>query len=373
MIIRSQAVVNQALDRANGAGAADAANRANNAGSPRGRSARGSWHHLAWLAAALLVGCVRVQPATDPGFVATENNDEPVDAGRDGGSGHADGKPPKIDATVGDATRTDAAGGTPDGGGPSDPDAGAPADADAIPADTGAADLAGRDVAGVDAGAAGDPVPGGLVAAWAFDEGAGTTAGDRAGQGNQASLHNGVAWKPSGVPGAARPSNFAVELDGSDDYLDVPAPKLPALDAAKSIAFWFSARADAPPVVGSTQRTCLALLAADGAAGLQIGLDRDRPAAWNVGQNQGFVTAPAVPAPGFHHWAYTFDGTAHRLFLDGRSVATRNLPQARGSIASFLIGTYAVPNEMCAGQLDDLRIYDRALTNVEIATLAARP
>jgi hypothetical protein len=321
-------------------------------------------------------GCVRAQPPTDPGYVAGNRDESRPDAGRDV---KADGR--ATDARVADPNG--GAGANADGAGAMHmgPEADGAADPGDGAADLGASDLVPATVAVVDADLpvdlappadGGDPLSRGLAAFYPFDEGAGTTAADVTGRGSQAVLHNGAAWKPSGVVGA-QPGNHAIELDGVDDYLDVAAPKLPALGAAKSITFWLAVRADAPAPVDSMQRTCLALLDADQGTGLQIGLDRDRPAAWNTGQNQGFVVAPAAPGPGFHHWGYTFDGTVHRLYVDGKVVANKTVKPPQNAVASLIIGTYAVPNEMCAGQLDGLRIYDRALAATEIASLAARP
>jgi hypothetical protein len=320
---------------------------------------------------ALVGGCVRAQPPTDPGYVAGNRDESRPDAR---GDVKADGR--ATDAGVAD----------PNGGLDANADGAGPAhmggETDAADPDDAAADLGGSDLVPVadaalpvdlaPAADGGDPLSRGLAAFYPFDEGAGTTAADVTGRGSQAVLHNGAAWKPSGVVGA-QTGNFAIDLDGVDDYLDVAAPKLPALGAAKSITFWLAVRADAPAPVDSTQRTCLALLDADQGTGLQLGLDRDRPAAWNTGQNQGFVVAPAAPGPGFHHWGYTFDGTVHRLYVDGKAVANKTVKPPQNAVASLIIGTYAVPNEMCAGQLDGLRIYDRALAATEIASLAARP
>jgi hypothetical protein len=336
---------------------------------------------IAWIWGVGVLGasCVRAQPPTDPGFVAGNRDPLPADAGRNGDAKSDAGglASAALDASFG---ITDGAAGSDDGAGPLHIVDGGATDAEGA-LDVALSDAPLRDVAPADAAAVadvgmaadgGDPLLRGLAAFYPFDEGAGVTAADVTGHGNQAALHNGAAWKPSTVVGA-QAGNFAIELDGTDDYLDVPAAKLPSLGSAKSITFWLALRADAPAVVGSTQRTCLALLDADQGTGLQLGFDRDRPAAWNTGQDQGFVVAPAAPPPGFHHWGYTFDGTIHRLYLDGKSVATKAVKPPQNAVASLIVGTYAVPNEMCAGQLDDLRIYDRALGADEIASLATRP
>src|SRR5262249_1449927 len=55
----------------------------------------------------------------------------------------------------------------------------------------------------------------GLVAAYSFDEGTGVTANDSSGQGNAATLQNGVAW-------VAGQHGKAVSFDGVNDYLTIP-------------------------------------------------------------------------------------------------------------------------------------------------------
>ena len=55
----------------------------------------------------------------------------------------------------------------------------------------------------------------GLVAAWNFDETSGSVANDSSGNGNTATLLNGVARTPG-------TSGGGLTLDGVDDYLNVP-------------------------------------------------------------------------------------------------------------------------------------------------------
>jgi hypothetical protein len=259
-----------------------------------------------------------------------------------------------------------------DGGGEAGRDPDRPTDGPS--ADLGAPDLAADSQApdlGPDATPA-DPNAG-LVARWSFDEGMGASAADVTGNGHTATLHNGAAWERSAVP-RSTPTNFAVRLDGSNDYLSMPVDNsYPRIQDPKSISFWFAADADPPPNPGSNQRTCVALVNPGMTVGIQVGTDRNRPAAWSWGQNQGFVLTDDTPGPGAHHLAYTFDGNTHRLYLDGvQADAATNSPQ-QGRATNLYVGTYDPPSELCAGQIDDLRIYSRALTAADVAMLAAAP
>jgi hypothetical protein len=211
----------------------------------------------------------------------------------------------------------------------------------------------------------------GLVAHWRFDEGSGTRAADATGNGNTATLINGTAWERSRV--ARTPTDFAIRLDGEDDYLTATVgAMMPRIEAAKSISYWYTADPEAPPPSGN-QRTCVALANPGMRVGIQVGVDRNRLAAWSWGENEGFVITDAQPPAGAHHVAYTFDGTTHRLFLDGQPADSSTTAVQQGTASTFYVGTYDPPAELCAGQIDDLRVYNRALTATELMQLAARP
>jgi Concanavalin A-like lectin/glucanases superfamily len=216
---------------------------------------------------------------------------------------------------------------------------------------------------------AGDMLARGLVARWPFDEGMGASAADATGNGNAGQMFNNPRWLKSTVPGAGA-TDFAVRFDGIDPSMQVAAQTIPALEAPKSIAYWFSAER-ASAAANGRQTTCVALIDAGMRMGLHVGTDRGRPAVWQKGANAGMLMASGPPpAAGFHHIGYTFDGTVHRLYVDGRVVGMGMQPAQTGRVATLLVGTYAVPNEMCTGQIDDLRVYNRALSESELGRLA---
>src|SRR4029079_5280514 len=67
------------------------------------------------------------------------------------------------------------------------------------------------------------------------------------------------------------------------------------------------------------------------------------------------------------HIAMTWDGTTQRLFINGTQVGTRavtgTLPNSTGALR---FGGNTVWSEWFAGRLDEIRIYDRALTQAEV-------
>jgi hypothetical protein len=75
----------------------------------------------------------------------------------------------------------------------------------------------------------------------------------------------------------------------------------------------------------------------------------------------------ALPANAWTHLAGTYDGTALRLFVNGVQVASAPVG---GSIASstgpLRVGGNGLWGEFFQGRIDEIRVYNRALTQPEI-------
>jgi hypothetical protein len=155
-----------------------------------------------------------------------------------------------------------------------------------------------------------------------------------------------------------------LRFDGDDDFVALGTANLPANDQPQSVTVWF-AFTDSMP---GERRVAVSL--GDGqAAGsrLKLGLRDQRIAAW-TGNDDDLVTTALMP-PGWHHLAYTFDGSTHRLFVDDLQRATSTTPPTTGAIANARLGADFDNAEDFAGQLDDIRIYSRPLTAAEVAAL----
>ena len=74
-----------------------------------------------------------------------------------------------------------------------------------------------------------------------------------------------------------------------------------------------------------------------------------------------------VPTGAWTHLATTYDGSALSLYLNGDQVASQPVTGAMLDTAGPLrIGGNAVWPEWFAGAIDELRVYDRALTAAEL-------
>src|SRR5439155_22493632 len=95
----------------------------------------------------------------------------------------------------------------------------------------------------------------------------------------------------------------------------------------------------------------------------------NRPAvggAWGAG-NQTTVAPSALAVNTWTHLAATFDGAAVRLYVNGELVAsqaqTAPLVVASGTLQ---IGASSPPGQGFAGRIDEVRIYNRALSQAGI-------
>jgi len=201
---------------------------------------------------------------------------------------------------------------------------------------------------------------GGLVAAYAFDEGAGITVRDSSSQGNAGTTLN-TTWSASGRFGGA------LAFNGSSSWVTVPDSA--SLDLTKSftIEAWVKPAAD----MGATWQT---IAFKEGLGDLVYGLyassDTSTPAAVaNVPDGKADLRALApLPANVWTHVATTFDGSTLRVYVNGTQVSTRTVSGALPvSTGALHIGGNNIRGEWFRGELDDLRVYGQSLSASKIS------
>jgi Concanavalin A-like lectin/glucanases superfamily len=94
----------------------------------------------------------------------------------------------------------------------------------------------------------------------------------------------------------------------------------------------------------------------------------------SIGGEKNAVGTAALALNTWSHLAVTYDGSALRLYVNGAVVATTavagSIPTSNGALR---MGGNSVWGEWFGGLLDDVRIYNRALSAGEIATDMGRP
>ncbi len=209
-------------------------------------------------------------------------------------------------------------------------------------------------------------MPAGLVLALGFDETSGTTALDRS-----ASNQHGVVAGATRVPGKV---GGALQFDGLDDVVTVADSAALDLTTGMTLSAWVNPSAFTGwETVMLKERGAGALAyglyAQDGGS---LGGGFDAPAGTlHAGGSDHAVRSPsALPLHTWTHLATTYDGTVQRIYVDGLLAATRT---QTGSIAvsngPFRIGgNNSWADEFFEGVIDEVRVYNRALSATEIAT-----
>ena len=192
-----------------------------------------------------------------------------------------------------------------------------------------------------------------LVAHWTLDEGSGHTVADSSGGNHGGVLRGNPVWVQGVIGGA-------LEFDGTDDFVDLGNPSdLPSGRSPRSLCVWAktdSLSQDWRQAV-SYGRPGLGEAMFIGRHGSTLygggyGDDVQRYGFWAIGE--------------WHHICLTYDGTMARLYADGVRVASAaknwNLVRERA-----YIGRQANDwPEFWDGPVDDVRIYNRVLSQSEI-------
>jgi hypothetical protein len=196
----------------------------------------------------------------------------------------------------------------------------------------------------------------GLVGAWSFDETSGTTAGDASGRGN-AGLISGAA-RTTGRYGNG------LRFDGVDDWVTVEDDATLDLSRGMTLEAWV--RPTSPAPVWTT--VLLKEQANQLAYALYASTDAGVPAGHVYTEGDIALRGPAaLPLDQWSHLATTWDGSTMRLYVNGVEVASMPLEgTAIESSGPLRIGGNAVWSEFFVGMIDEVRVYDRALTPAQI-------
>jgi len=201
----------------------------------------------------------------------------------------------------------------------------------------------------------------GLIGYWPFNG----NANDESGNGN-----NGIVHEAKLTTDRCGNENRAYFFDGINDYIDISSPQFYEIDTEITICGWVFKYSNTSVVLLSKRENfynCqyqFGWMGSDNQITSAIRLDLGVPTITNFdSDNQHFDTN------NWHFIAATFDGNAVKLYFDGILDDTRN---RSGKLVRYnsqtLIGTDCIGNfGKC--KLDDIRIYNRALSAEEILSL----
>ncbi|MBT6628858.1 MAG: LamG domain-containing protein [Gemmatimonadetes bacterium] len=199
----------------------------------------------------------------------------------------------------------------------------------------------------------------GLVAHYRFDEGSGSVVRDAGPHGLNGTIH--------GATYRALDEGYALEFDGVDDHVIVPDSPHLQLAEAVTVMVWLNTPAE------STQN----VLGKNGCSVLRqnyrLNLSRTQAGLTVVEcpEHGKEVTGDGVKSGSWFHVAGTFEAGKIRMYVDG-ALRGEQLEDAfdTGTLEAplYIGGSFYGPglNGLYTGQIDDVRIYSRALSEDEI-------
>ena len=202
----------------------------------------------------------------------------------------------------------------------------------------------------------------GLVAAYGFDEGAGTVVADSSGNGNTGTIA-GATWTPSGKFGGA------LSFNGTNARVTIPDSASLDLIDAMTLEAWVY------PTVAPAEWRAVIAKDVDRYYLMASSDNQNRPAVGGTfgTTNLNAFGAATLPVNAWTHLAATYDRTTIRLYVNGIQVSSVAQTQAMSASTEVLTIGADFYGEYFTGLIDEVRIYNRALTSGEIQTDSGTP
>lgn len=167
-------------------------------------------------------------------------------------------------------------------------------------------------------------------------------------------------------PFPAQPAG-ALHVDGTNDYISIPHnPKLNLSGGDYTVEFWAK-----PTIVDGTFRFLISKDNTNSNLDYLIGVNNTNR--WRfISRNlsNDITGGPVVTAGTWYHVAAIFDNGTAKLYVNGQLAGSAPIAGSPvSSTANLLIGarTASNPNAFFAGEVDELRIWNRALCEAEVA------
>jgi hypothetical protein len=183
---------------------------------------------------------------------------------------------------------------------------------------------------------------------------------DISGNGNNGTYNGGMGTVADVTKGGKRAYSF----DGVDDYIDLTTSNVASSQNLNSFSLWIN-----PDSINSVAVIINAGNASNGDRFINLGINGTQ----NIlcGRSNDWLVAGNHSTSNWYHLCVISNGTTISLYKDGlligsRTDATVNFTETKCRIGGFILNT----SNQYDGLMDDIRIFDRALTTAEIKHLA---
>lgn len=203
----------------------------------------------------------------------------------------------------------------------------------------------------------------GLVGYWHLDEGTATTTYDASGKSNIGTLTNGPTWQS----GSNCKAGACLSFDGINNYISIPSNSTLNPSSAITVEAWVKSATATynTGLWGIVSNYSAYILGPSGTNSTTMCFITATPG-WNYGN-----CATVSNTQNWHHFAGTYDSAAgtQKFYIDG---ALASSTAATGNIANggaLHIGHRECCAEYFNGSIDEVRIYNRALSATEIQAM----
>ena len=200
----------------------------------------------------------------------------------------------------------------------------------------------------------------GLVGSWHLDESSGNIAYDSSGQGNNGTIY-GATWTDGKF-------GKALDFDGVDDYIEIIHDgSLYVWQGNSPATFeaWVKPLFDIPP---SNIRSALQFKDSAGTGRTILYIHKSGNFYSHFG-GAGLDSGVSAVKGQFTHVILRYDGSVLKFFIDGVGAGADSRNVDEGAVGAFLLGTHKSLADWWQGVIDEVRIYNRALSAEEISDL----
>jgi hypothetical protein len=187
--------------------------------------------------------------------------------------------------------------------------------------------------------------------------GIGTTSLDETTNANNGTLTNGPTWT-TGYLGSG------ISFDGTNDYVSVPSSTSLDMTNKATVSAWIY------PTNFADYRTMMIRI--NGGGTQYYGMSLNASGALICQFTPGSLTSSSLMTlNAWNHVACTYDGATIIAYINGQSAGSSSASGNIGTPTTLGIGYDPVNGRYFAGKMDDVRIYNRALSSTEVAQIKA--